>query len=105
MESTRRLRQVAACCLFAFAVLVYLPSLACGFVDFDDLDYLHTNTLVVRPGWHTITAPGPANHADFLPVTMSLYAVQWALFGSSPLPFHLTNVLLHAGATVLLFFL
>jgi len=94
----------AAAALLAFAV--YLPTLANGFVNWDDPTYIYKNemirsmdpeffrwafTSVVSGNWH--------------PLTMISHAVDYALWGLAPWGHHLTSILIHAVNTALVFFL
>ncbi|MFQ5465067.1 MAG: tetratricopeptide repeat protein [Thermodesulfobacteriota bacterium] len=106
-EAAGRLRAglfAAAAALLAFAV--YLPTLAGGFVNWDDPTYIYKNemirsmdgeffrwafTSVVSGNWH--------------PLTMISHAVDYALWGLAPWGHHLTSILLHAVNTALVFFL
>jgi tetratricopeptide (TPR) repeat protein len=78
-----------------------------GFV-FGDNTQIVNNPFVVelRHFWRAITSPvwafkhtSPTNY--FRPVQMGSYNLLWAL-GGNPLPFHVTNVLLHVANTGLL---
>jgi tetratricopeptide (TPR) repeat protein len=86
-------------------VLVYLPALRNGFVNFDDPPYVlnnsHVHEGISGPGLHwafTTTAC-----ANWHPLTWLSLQLDAQLFGLRPWGFHLTNVLLHAVNAVLLF--
>ncbi len=90
------------------AAAAYANTLGNGFV-WDD------NTIVLGdPAIHSLAnAPsffqrGYWGEADpeyklYRPVTTLSFAVDWAIGGGSPFPFHLTNLLLHVVATLLAF--
>jgi tetratricopeptide (TPR) repeat protein len=86
-------------------VAVYSQVLHFDFVNFDDPDYI-TNNSHVRQG---ITADGIAwaltstDAANWFPVTRLSQMLDVQLFGFSPGWHHLTNVLFHTFATLLLF--
>jgi tetratricopeptide (TPR) repeat protein len=86
------------------ALLVYGPTLRHGFVNLDDDVYVTANPPVqagltagsVR--WALLT-----DHAGFrIPLTWLSLMADVSLFGQGPFGFHLTNLLLHAGNTLLL---
>jgi len=86
--------------LLAVAIIVYLNALPNGFT-FDDGFYVLNNRAVV-----TVSLGGlfqPTRNNVFRPTTMASFALNWAAAGARPFGFHLVNVLLHAGAVVLLY--
>ena len=80
------------------AFLVYLPALWCGFVEFDDPDYVYRND-VVRGG---LSVDGIAyaftsmELANWFPLTLISHQVDVSIYGVEPAGHHLTNLLLHA---------
>ena len=91
------------------AILVYLNSLANGFA-FDDLGIIVDNPTVHELGnllriWGTPYWPGAEalDRGLYRPLTVFLFAIQWAVGQGSPFPFHVLNVLLHALASLLVF--
>lgn len=83
-------------------LLVYLPALSNGFVNWDDQLYVYENadirgidarflrlafTSVMVSNWH--------------PLTMLSYAVDYSIWGQNPFGYHLVNILLHAVNTFL----
>ncbi len=71
---------------------------------------LDDSEFIVKPGAHTLhrlivywTQPGAT--FEYLPVLFSSFWVQYLLWGSSPLGYHLTNVVLHLIAVFLLLIL
>ena len=103
---TRHLRPAALVCA-AVAVVVFANSLGNDFA-YDDLPIIADN-----PNIHTLAdLPGsafepywPNEYGRELglwrPVTTVVYGLQWALWGGSPVGFHLVNVLLNALAAAL----
>ncbi|MCX6892997.1 MAG: tetratricopeptide repeat protein [Verrucomicrobia bacterium] len=96
------LLSLALCVLVALA---YLPSLRNGFVNFDDRPFVYENSHVQQGlsaasiGWAFRTIEGSFWH----PLTWLSFMADRQLFGPEPWGFHLTNLLLHAASTVLLF--
>lgn len=105
---TRRSTLIAGLC--AAAVLVYLNSLANGFA-LDDVPIIQQNTRVhnlsaLRDIWFTPYWPTLGVQLGlWRPLAIFLYAVQWSIGGGEAWVFHATNLLLHAGVTVLGFLL
>ena len=92
------------------AVLTYANSIANGFA-YDDVYIILKNERVHRLGdlrniW--LTPYWPTNgtvYGLYRPLAIFGYAVQWALSGGAPWFFHVVNVLLHAGVSLLVFVL
>lgn len=91
-------------CLIIAVMVVYIPSLHCGYI-WDD-DYYVTNNRALRgPGgleriW---TAPGAT--PQYYPMVFTSFWVEYQLFGLNPFVYHLNNILLHAANAVLLWLL
>jgi hypothetical protein len=96
---------IVAILLGIVTFLVFLPSVACDFVNWDDDAYVYRNRWVLQG----LTAEGIAAAftrpcvGNWAPLTMLSYELDATLYGAWPAGFHLTNVLLHAGATGILF--
>ena len=88
------------CILLVLAVLLaYLPVWRAGFV-WDDSAILTANPCIVGPlGFRQIWT---TQYADVCPLTLSALWLEHALWGLSPLPYHVVNVLLHAANALLL---
>jgi Flp pilus assembly protein TadD len=86
---------------------VYWPVTRCEFVNYDDPDYF-TSNLQVQTG---LTAPNiiwafsTGRTGNWHPLTWLSLMLDATLFGQGPLGPHLTNLLLHAANTRLLFLL
>ena len=81
--------------LSAAVVAVFWPTLFFDFI-YDDQSHITSEPLV--HAWNSLfrvffvpTKPGDL----YRPVSMVSFGVTWALFGRDPLPFHLTNILIH----------
>jgi tetratricopeptide (TPR) repeat protein len=94
-----------AAALAVLTLATFCPVLQCDFVDFDDPDYVAAN-LQVQDG---LTARGFAwawtgvHSANWHPLTWLSLMLDAQLYGLRPWGFHLTNLLLHAANTLLLF--
>ena len=95
---------VTACIVGLATFVVFLPAVACDFVNYDDHDYVRSNPLVLAA-----PAPGALGRAwtevvlcNWAPLTIASYQLDAALWGMRPAGFHLTNVLLHALSAGLL---
>jgi hypothetical protein len=103
-EREARARRIAAG-VFTAVLVVFLPALRFPFLSWDD----HMN--IVENGLLRFDAPGltfmltGSQLGHWQPATWLSLALDRALWGPSPMGFHLTNVILHAASAVLLFFL
>lgn len=89
--------------LLAGIALIYGNTLFNGFVSDDEL-YITRNAQVVDSSLHLLFSPNPVSNV-FRPVTFATFALNWKLGGANPGGYHLLNLLLHAGATWLLYLL
>jgi Flp pilus assembly protein TadD len=89
----------------AAAALLYVPTLGHAFLNYDDDLYLTRNPhlrLGLSPAglaWAFTTGYG----ANWFPLTWLSWLIDHAIWGLDPRGFHLTNLLLHAASTALLF--
>lgn len=89
--------------LLAAAVLVYSDVFLNTFT-FDDGLYIMGNPQVTAPSARAFFAPNRTSNV-VRPLTFATFALNWALHGARPFGFLAVNVLLHAGVTLLLYFL
>ncbi len=87
--------------LLAITLAAYLPVLRAGFI-WDDDDYVTENALLKEPGglgriWTEVGAT-----PQYYPLVFTSFWVEYKLWGLDPTGYHLTNVLLHALAAILL---
>ncbi len=94
--SERRMVYVAGAVLAAAAAACYANSLANGFV-FDD------HELLARPMLRRLAALPGLLFESYRPLRDVSYAIDFAVWGNQPFGFHLTNVLIHAANTLLVF--
>lgn len=105
-------RALAALAVALLPVVVYLPSLANGFV-WDDRQLIVENDSLTRNGatWHAFTkdfweSEEQTGTSDYYrPIVTLSYILDRSLFGLEPAGYHRTNVLIHAGVAGLLFLL
>ena len=98
-------RALLAALLF-ITVLVYANSLKNGFVfNWDDDKYVLTNTDIHEINTRNIKAIFSTCYmANYQPLTMLAYMVQYRLFGPSPRGFHAVSLALHLLNICLVFF-
>lgn len=93
--------RLAALLLLALTVIAYLPAWHAGFI-WDDDDYVTGNMSLRSVGglwriWSDVNAT-----PQYYPLVHSMFWLEYHLWGLHPLGYHLVNVLLHAGAALLL---
>lgn len=85
-------------------VVIFLPALANGFIDWDE------GSLLLRNPWYRGLAP--SNLAwmfttilmgHWMPVNWLSFGLDYLLWGMNPAGYHLTNVLLHAAGVAVFF--
>ena len=93
--------------LAAITLLVYMPMLWHGFVNYDDPDYILGNEHV-KGGltWANMVWAFTSNDAaNWHPLTWLSHMLDCQLFGVNPAGHHLMNLLFHTANTLLLFLL
>ena len=91
--------------LFLVVLGVFLPALRHDFITYDDPAYVVGNPHVasgltaenIRWAWTSF------EHSNWHPLTWMSHQLDCTLFGLAPWGHHLTNILLHAAATLVLF--
>jgi len=87
------------------AFLVFAPAVRCGFVDWDDDEYVFNNPLVLEG----LTSDGIRQACtqvvffSWAPLTILSYQLDASVFGREPWGFHFTNVAVHAVSAGLLY--
>src|ERR1700758_2950123 len=89
--------------LVVAAILVYLNALPNGFT-YDDQVYIVHNPVVAHPSLRGFLRPLESNNV-FRPVYIGSFVLNRLVGGMQPFGYHLLNVLLHAAAVILLYFL
>jgi tetratricopeptide (TPR) repeat protein len=90
----------AAALLCAVTVIAYLPALRGGFMWDDDL--LVTANGLVKSGAGLARLWFTTDSADYWPVTLTVFWIQWHLWGLHAIGYHAVNLALHAVEVVLL---
>ena len=86
--------------------IFFLPLLQAGFLNWDDSIYITDNEFIQAFRPENIKAIFTQSFlSTYLPVTMLSYMIDFAIGGLNPKIFHLTNILLHIGNSLLVFFL
>lgn len=101
MKREARINSLSAAAVAGLAcLLLYLPTLRCGFVNMDDPAYVLNNPLLELPLADMLVAAFTQAHAGWwMPLTWLSFALDHAIWGFNPLGYHLTNTLLHAVNT------
>jgi protein O-mannosyl-transferase len=104
-DAERRLSLSLALGAGLLAFVVHINALANGWAV-DDVQIIQNNPFVhglsgLRP--LLLGSYWPASDELYRPVALLSYAADWALVGDRPFWFHLHNVLLHVGVTLLVF--
>jgi protein O-mannosyl-transferase len=85
--------------IVAITLLAYKPVWHAGFI-WDDDQHLTENPCIVGPlGFKGIWT---TSAAIYYPLVLTSFWVQHALWGLNPAPYHVVNILMHAGCAVLL---
>ncbi len=90
--------------LFLLSLIVFSGALQHSFTNWDDDEYVTANPLIRnldRDRLETLFSRPYFN--NWAPLTLLSYAADHAFWGQRPLGYHLTNIVLHALCTVLLF--
>ncbi len=84
--------------------LAYLPSLGNGFVTWDDNEYVYENPAVKELSWHTLRSYATGFQvANYHPLTMLSYTVDYRLFGLDARGYHAVNLAFHLLTCLLVF--
>lgn len=86
--------------------IIYLPALRNGFVNWDDNHYVYENSNLQTIDFKWFKGILTSRfYSNWHPLTMISYAVDYSFWGLNPLGYHLTNIVLHAIDTFLVFLL
>jgi protein O-mannosyl-transferase len=105
----KNLIPVLICLALAILTVIVFWSLKdCGFINFDDPDYVYENAYLKSGlNWnsieHAFSSELAVKRGFWFPVTMLSLMLDYQIFGLNPQGFHLTNLLFHVMNTILLF--
>jgi tetratricopeptide (TPR) repeat protein len=104
--SSNRIRILICLALGLITLALYLPSIGNGFVQYDDQQYVTENPRV-QSGitWNGLKWAFGCHASNWHPLTWISHMADVQIFGARAGGHHLTNILLHAASTVLLFLL
>ena len=92
--------------LVVLVVLIFMPALDAGLVEWDDDDLLIHNTRYQELSSDALRWMFTTSFSGhFQPLTWLSYTLDWALWQRELFGYHLTNVILHALTTVVFFFI
>lgn len=97
---------VGALLLAVLTFALFAPAIGYEFLNYDDNLYVYENRGVLQgAGWAGLRyALTTFDAGTWAPVTWLSYQIDTSLMGPQPRSYHLTNILLHVGAGVALFF-
>lgn len=100
--SERSKTVIALLVVVLVTVLVYLPALGNGFVEWDDRDYVFENPFIRSIDLQSLRWMFMEYYAaNWHPLTWLSLAADYSIWGLDPRGYHLTNVILHAINTLL----
>lgn len=109
-QGTRR--ALACLALVGLCVAAYSPGITSPFVQYDDALYVTDNLKVITtPGWAGLAKQWDDDRAwngyfvEYFPLRDTVYWALFQSFGLNPIPFHLTSLLFHVSATLLMMLL
>jgi len=104
MPAPALLRPLVPGLVALITVFVFLPSLRNGFVNWDDLRMFVENPhyrgfggAPLRWAWTTVRL------GEYMPLTWMSYAADYVVWGLEPFGYHLTNLLLHTCAALVVY--
>lgn len=91
----------------AVVFLTFFPCLFNEFTNYDDEQFVTNNPLVKQFSWENTYQifTNPAIEFLCVPLTIFSFNLEYQIFGSNPLPYHATNLLLHILNSVLVFWI
>jgi tetratricopeptide (TPR) repeat protein len=93
-------KRTLAALLVLLAVAAYLPAIGAGYV-WDD-DTLLTANPQMRGAAGLVEIWEGVRSRDYTPVTLTVFWLEWRLWGDTPVGYHVVNILLHALSALLL---
>ena len=87
--------------ILLFTALLYSKATFNELLAFDDSTFIYDNALV--KGGNFLKIFTTFADGKYQPLTTLSFALEYKLFGFNPMPFHITNILLHLCSTFLVF--
>jgi tetratricopeptide (TPR) repeat protein len=79
------------------AAVVFLPTVRFDFTNWDDIDYVRANPVLVSGKLSRLVDPTETTADAWTPLTIASHALERAVFGEEAAGYHAVNVALHAG--------
>ena len=95
-----------AIAILALTFIAFLPSLKNDFIStWDDDQFVTANLLIRQLSYTSLKAmfSTPVIGA-YVPIPLLSFAIEYHFFGLAPPPYHISNLLLHLGCTILVFY-
>ncbi len=97
---------IAAVLIALLTLVVFLPALNNGFVNWDDYKNLVDNPNFRGFGWEQLQWMWTNRWmSHYVPLTWMSFGLDYVIWKEAPLGYHLTNVLLHAANAAIFFLL
>jgi tetratricopeptide (TPR) repeat protein len=92
--------------ILVFTFIAFLPSLKNEFItSWDDNVYITNNVMITQLNFTSVKEmfTTPIN-CTYVPLPLLSFAIEYHLFGLDPLPYHISNLVLHLVCTLLVFY-
>ncbi|MDA8431251.1 MAG: hypothetical protein M0T70_18515 [Geobacteraceae bacterium] len=87
-----------AAVVVAVCLLVFMRSLSCDFINWDDPLYVTENPAIRILDWEFVRSAFTTSYMGWwMPLTWISFALDYRMWGLNPFGYHLTNILLHAA--------
>jgi hypothetical protein len=96
-EHKENIARLTATVAALICLLLYLPVLNYGFINFDDPEYVLNNPVIRQLDMNTFSQLFFRSHVGWwMPLTWISLAIDYQFWGLNPFGYHLTNIVLHA---------
>ncbi len=97
---------IPLCTILLITTIAFFPSLENGFTNWDDDLYVTENPKIRQLSWKNVGRIFASTHyGGYEPLTELSFALEYRFFRLNPLPYHITNLLLHLLNCLLVFWL
>ena len=91
--------------IFIITIVVFIPTLQNGFVNWDDESFLVANSNYRGLGWQQFRWMFTTCYlSSCMPLTWVTYSLDYVFWGMNPFGYHLSSLLIHAANAVLFYF-